>query len=140
MKTCGSCSACCVLTYIEELNKPVHEPCVHLKKCGGCGIYEVRPQVCRKFQCAWSLGIGPGKWEDRPDKSGVLLYLTDKAESTEGKLAFIALEAYEGAAQLNEHYRSYIEKQRTVDKRVTLVCFKDKAKPVVPEGVEVVIG
>ncbi len=33
----------------------VHQPCVHLNAFGindGCGIYENRPEVCRKYLCA----------------------------------------------------------------------------------------
>lgn len=60
-----SCTACCTFLRIEsqpgyttrydtgeDLAKEAGVPCKYLTK-KGCGIYAVRPQVCRKFQCDW---------------------------------------------------------------------------------------
>jgi hypothetical protein len=56
MKTreCGSCSLCCKLLYIRELNKPIDTWCQHCKPGkGGCTIYADRPATCRGFVCGW---------------------------------------------------------------------------------------
>lgn len=73
---CGSCTVCCRLLYLPELNKPLGVMCDHCTGIG-CGIYEERPQVCRDFRCAYhqaetvNLAL-------RPDHCGVLFEkLTD---------------------------------------------------------------
>lgn len=65
-RTCTSCTACCVYLRIdsqpgyttrydsgEDIAKAAGVPCRFLTATSGCGIYDVRPQVCRKFQCDW---------------------------------------------------------------------------------------
>lgn len=71
--SCGNCTACCDGNLIgnaygiEFGNK---KPCAFLidKKCS---IYSVRPNVCKKYQCAWSQGLFP-EWM-KPNTSGVLV-------------------------------------------------------------------
>lgn len=67
-RTCGSCNACCTLLRIdpepgfstrldnaEDIAKPAGVPCRFLT-AEGCGIYEVRPLVCRTFKCDYLKG------------------------------------------------------------------------------------
>ncbi len=67
-RTCMSCTACCTYLRIEsqpgyttrydtgeDIAKAAGIPCRYLTE-KGCGIYEVRPQLCRKFQCDWIQG------------------------------------------------------------------------------------
>lgn len=67
-RACGSCSLCCKVVGVEELNKPLGVWCVHAKKSDGCAIYQARPQSCRTFMCQWLLaeGLGP-EW--KPDRA-----------------------------------------------------------------------
>lgn len=65
MRACGACQLCCVLPAISELGKPANVACKHLT-AKGCGIYDRRPAVCRKFECHWLGGTG----EHRPDTVG----------------------------------------------------------------------
>ena len=70
-RECGECNACCVWlkgdAYGHEFGGG--KPCRFLE--GNCSIYETRPEVCRRFQCAWLQGLlGDGM---RPDRSGVLV-------------------------------------------------------------------
>jgi hypothetical protein len=52
--------------------------CPNLTGQGGCGIYESRPQTCRKYFCGWRLAAGlGGEW--RPDRSGVMIMLDQVA-------------------------------------------------------------
>lgn len=64
-RSCGSCSACCTFLRIdsqagfstrldnnEDIAKKAGEPCRFLAE-QGCGIYGVRPLVCRRFRCDW---------------------------------------------------------------------------------------
>ena len=53
-RECGSCSLCCRVFEIAELNKPAHTWCQHCRPGkGGCSIYDDRPPVCRGFKCMW---------------------------------------------------------------------------------------
>jgi uncharacterized cysteine cluster protein YcgN (CxxCxxCC family) len=55
-RSCGECSLCCKLPYIEHpsLNKPAAVWCRHCKPGkGGCTIYDTRPSPCRDFLCYW---------------------------------------------------------------------------------------
>jgi len=60
-RECGTCTLCCKLLGVEELNKPVGVWCSHCRKGEGCGIYPTRPEVCRIFECLWLQGILPEK-------------------------------------------------------------------------------
>lgn len=56
-RICGTCSLCCKLTYIPELNKSIDTWCRHARPgSGGCSIYSERPAPCRSFICGWLSG------------------------------------------------------------------------------------
>lgn len=73
-RACGACNLCCVIPVIDspELTKPSGAVCRHSR--GGCDIYESRPDVCRRFFCAWRrTKLIPEDW--RPDRCGVFATL-----------------------------------------------------------------
>ena len=99
-RECGTCTVCCTVLAIAEMNKPMRWACDHVT-CTGCGIYEKRPQACRDFDCAWLRGLLPsqGELQDddslRPDKLGVLFdFFYSTANS---KSRFVAFELWRGA-------------------------------------------
>ncbi len=47
---CTKCGACCVAPDISSLGKPVGQRCEHLTEDNLCGIYERRPEVCRRYK------------------------------------------------------------------------------------------
>jgi uncharacterized protein len=62
-RNCGTCSLCCKLPYVRELNKPIDTWCKHA--CpgkGGCSIYPQRPHTCQKFMCGWLEGVVGDEW------------------------------------------------------------------------------
>jgi uncharacterized protein len=72
-RSCGTCSLCCILPEIDELDKPANEPCRHCLSGGGCVAYETRPATCRDFYCLWRTDASLGaEWE--PVVSGMMLY------------------------------------------------------------------
>lgn len=76
-RSCGSCSMCCKVLGIPELDKPADKWCQHCDPGNdGCTIYEDRPPVCRTFECIWlqdGKNIAPVfKDSDRPDKIGIV--------------------------------------------------------------------
>jgi hypothetical protein len=72
-RACGTCTLCCKVMTIHELAKPAGEWCPNCRPGKGCGIYEIRPAVCRGFYCEWmvSLGLGP-EW--KPEKAKFALF------------------------------------------------------------------
>lgn len=84
-KTCGSCTMCCKLLGVIELEKPTNVWCEHCDKGVGCKIYATRPQTCRDFECLW-LQIPEMPDELKPDRSKVVLTPTSDEE---GIVAFI---------------------------------------------------
>ncbi len=75
-RACGTCSLCCKVVGVEELNKPIGAWCPHCKRQNGCAIYQARPPSCRTFVCQWLLadGLGP-EW--KPDRAKFALLKSD---------------------------------------------------------------
>lgn len=70
-RRCGSCTACCQVLGVVELNKQSFNPCIH--QANGCAIYANRPVSCRIWSCDWLLGGDPGGDErHRPDALGLM--------------------------------------------------------------------
>ena len=83
-RQCGDCQACCTALRIdsqpgyttrldngEDVAKPAGEKCRFLAD-HGCGIYEHRPAVCRKFACDWLQGRKGFHQEATPHQVGYL--------------------------------------------------------------------
>jgi Fe-S-cluster containining protein len=71
-RSCGTCSLCCKLLPIRELNKPAGQWCIHAVPGSGCNIHHDRPPTCRQFFCSWRLdpNLGP-EW--KPDVARFVL-------------------------------------------------------------------
>ena len=50
---CGTCTACCKVFAIADLDKPAGKWCGHCFVGQGCSIYQDRPTVCVEFKCLW---------------------------------------------------------------------------------------
>ncbi len=74
-KTCGSCTLCCKLFPVPELQKPAGTWCRHIAQGRGCGIHETRPPVCRAFDCQWlyNADLGP-EWKPERCKFVLSIY------------------------------------------------------------------
>lgn len=70
-KECGSCTLCCKILGVIELDKPINKWCEHCIKSVGCSIYDERPNSCKDFECGWLLSNAPLEW--RPDKSHMII-------------------------------------------------------------------
>ncbi len=71
-RSCGTCTLCCKLFDIRELDKPQFEWCKHCAIGQGCKIYDQRPQECRTFNCSYLIEPALGE-EWRPSKSKIVL-------------------------------------------------------------------
>ncbi len=65
-RACGSCTLCCKLFPVEELNKPAGVWCSHVAQGKGCSIYANAPTACRSFSCLWQMNANLGP-EWKPD-------------------------------------------------------------------------
>ena len=71
-RACGSCTLCCKLVGIAELNKPMGQWCRHRIKRKGCCIYDARPNECRNFNCGWLTTLEFGD-EWKPSRSNMVI-------------------------------------------------------------------
>lgn len=72
-RACGTCTLCCELPDIDEVDKPANELCRHCTRDVGCRAYETRPATCRAFLCAWRTDEGLGAHWD-PMVSHMMVY------------------------------------------------------------------
>lgn len=52
-RTCGSCTLCCKIVSVVDLQKPAMTWCQHCNIGRGCRIYEQKPASCVSFDCMW---------------------------------------------------------------------------------------
>jgi uncharacterized protein len=71
-KSCGACTMCCQVLEIVELEKDAGVVCPNCILSGGCKAYDVRPDVCRDFECEWMGDRLHGPMM-RPDRNGTIL-------------------------------------------------------------------
>lgn len=101
-RDCGDCTACCTWLVGDAYGHPFGcgQSCKFLES-NGCGVYKVRPETCRDYQCAWSQNILPE--EMRPDKCGILVSVENKEEIQYLKVIQI------GDQKMNEEYKKILE-------------------------------
>src|SRR5258708_33870552 len=51
-RSCGSCSMCCYVMGVEDIDKPKSQWCRHCKPVKGCTIYATRPAACKTVACS----------------------------------------------------------------------------------------
>lgn len=72
-RACGTCTLCCKLLRIAELDKPKGEWCEHCAVGKGCRAYATRPRSCRGFFCSY---LTQAALDDRwlPARAKLLVY------------------------------------------------------------------
>lgn len=74
---CNTCTLCCKLMSVIELNKPRCVWCKHIaSNKNSCTIYEERPEGCKEWTCGWfssQRSAIPLPAEMRPDRSHVVI-------------------------------------------------------------------
>jgi len=71
-RSCGSCTLCCTVLPLPELQKPPDISCIHAVAGKGCAIHGNRPSSCRQFFCGWRLDPNvDALW--KPDICGFVL-------------------------------------------------------------------
>lgn len=74
MNKCGSCTLCCTLFVVKELDKRAGVACDYCTN--SCEIYKDRPQSCKDLQCAYIQMIEVSDLM-RPDNLGVVFEKLD---------------------------------------------------------------
>jgi hypothetical protein len=71
-RECGSCSMCCKVYNIPEINKPAGKWCSHCKPGKGCVIHDALPTQCAEFNCLWRIEEKlPPHW--KPDQAKMVV-------------------------------------------------------------------
>lgn len=98
-RSCGTCTLCCKLFPVPELDKPAGKWCRHIAQGRGCGIHETRPDVCRAFWCQWieNTDLGP-EW--KPEKAKFVLSIYPGTQSLAVTVDPAAPSAWRGDAYL----------------------------------------
>jgi hypothetical protein len=52
-RECGTCTLCCKVYNIPEINKPAGKWCKHCLPGKGCSIHDKLPHQCATFNCRW---------------------------------------------------------------------------------------
>lgn len=75
-RECGTCTLCCKVAAVEEVDKPNGVWCSHCVPGKRCTIYSQRPPSCRNFYCQWMVekGLGP-EW--KPERAKFALVKTE---------------------------------------------------------------
>ena len=71
-RACGTCTLCCKVYDVPDVQSVSGEWCRHTRAGRGCGIHETRPNHCRAFFCLWMTEgwLGP-EW--KPEKAKMVL-------------------------------------------------------------------
>jgi hypothetical protein len=98
-RSCGECHGCCSGPEIAELGKRQFETCAHLEALPsgglGCGIYEARPESCRRYLCLWLAHPELLREDERPDRIGVYFTLNPSKYDVSGEVTRRCLDAWE---------------------------------------------
>ena len=110
-RSCGACTLCCTAMAVPELGKPNGVECEHLTPTG-CGIYEERPESCRRFVCSWLDGVGDTSV--RPDRVGAVMTVEDGGLGEDG-IALVLYtkpddESYKKSRYLNKIAHQFIKR------------------------------
>jgi hypothetical protein len=75
VRQCGSCTLCCKLLPVRELEKPGNTRCIHQSR-KGCGIYRKPgfPPSCHLWSCRWLVADDTTDMI-RPDRAGYVIDL-----------------------------------------------------------------
>lgn len=75
-RECGTCTLCCKVAAVEEVDKPNGVWCSHCGPGKRCTIYDKRPPSCRSFYCQWMVEkeLGP-EW--KPERAKFALVKTE---------------------------------------------------------------
>jgi hypothetical protein len=124
-RSCGTCTLCCKVYAIPELEKPSGAWCNECTPGKGCGIWGKQPEQCSTFFCQWMYDatLGP-LW--KPDVSRFVMNIQ------EGVTLAVAVDPGHRHAWKREPYYS-------VFKKMALELFGKSMMIVVGDGVNKIL-
>lgn len=127
---CGTCSMCCKVFRVVEVDKAPGQWCRHIVHGRGCGIHATRPGVCRTFFCFWlqNRTLGP-EW--KPDRAKFVLYT-----EMEGRRLVVATDGAAPAAWRKPPYYAQFKRWAelgSATNRQILVFHGTRATAVLPD-------
>ena len=130
-RACGTCTLCCKLIAVTDLEKPPGEWCPHCVRGEGCGIYETRPAECRTFFCHWMLEKGlTADW--KPEKAKFAL-----VTSADGHMTAFVDPGFPGAWRKSPYFETLkrwsLEGARAAPPRIVTVRIGTRAIVVLPD-------
>jgi hypothetical protein len=135
-RICGSCTLCCKLFPVPELNKAAGRWCPHVQQGRGCTIHASRPKVCRTFHCQWlyHAELGP-EW--KPERAKFVLSIYPGSQS----LA-VTVDPAEPLAWMREPYYRNLKSWATaaVERGEQVVVFNGRAATIVLPERDVALG
>jgi hypothetical protein len=135
-RACGTCTLCCKVFDVPELEKPAGEWCRHCSPGRGCGIHATRPDHCRSFHCLWMTQgwLGP-EW--KPERSKMVLTIDPQTR-------FLLVQVDPGAASAwkREPYYGQLKQwaAASLSERRHVVVFLNKSATVVLPDRDVALG
>lgn len=132
-RTCGTCSLCCKLLPVRELNKAAGERCKHQKFGKGCAIHRKPgyPIVCAGWNCRWLVNDDTADLS-RPDRSHYVIdsmpdrIRLDPSDGSKPKM-FDVIQIWVDPAFPDAHrdpaLRRYLERRAERDHMAALVRF-----------------
>ncbi len=129
-RDCGSCTMCCKIMGISEIDKVRNKWCPHCAIGKGCKIYETRPPSCRLFYCQYLRDARiPEHW--KPSRSRMVLSYAGNA----GRLS-IFVDSDRSDAWRKEPYYSDLKtwaKNGVATKTYIVVFIGDDLTVVLPD-------
>ncbi|MBR0717530.1 hypothetical protein [Bradyrhizobium liaoningense] len=79
-RECGSCTLCCKVYDVAEINKVAGKWCSKCKPGRGCTIHDSLPRQCADFNCLWRTDAEmPPQW--KPDQAKMVVTIHPKTEN-----------------------------------------------------------
>lgn len=111
---CGSCTLCCKLLPVTELQKGANTRCQHQRHRKGCAIYGKAPLSCRVWSCRWLVDDTTADLR-RPDNAGYVIdimpdFVTVESDGSSHKIPVIQVWAdpKRPAAHRDKDLRSWL--------------------------------
>ncbi len=132
-RECGTCTLCCKVMGIVELEKPRSVWCDHAMPGRGCAIYAQRPHSCSVFSCLWLLDETLGE-EWKPEKSKLVIVPDNDTRATRVYVDAAAPDAW----KREPYYSSLLDFMRKglAEGRLLFINVGNRNSLLLPEGAQ----
>lgn len=129
-RSCGSCTLCCKILSIAELNKPQGDWCRYALVGKGCSIYPDRPSECRTFLCGYlSWPVAGEHWQPAKCKMVIVSEL-------DGQRIGVHVDPGRPSAWREQPFYDELKQMAKIGARDNIqvvVCIKNRAIVILPD-------